>query len=513
VTEAATRPSGRFERGSGLILHPTSLPGPYGVGDLGPEALQFVDFLVHGAQTLWQMLPLGPTGYGHSPYAARSAFAGNPLLISPERLVEDGLLQRDEVDEASVSSDSLVDFEAATARKQPLLERAVERLYRARRLQGELEQFRAANAHWLDDYALFAALRESHDLAPWHEWDPDLRLRRPTALEQARAQLKKTIDFHLAVQFLFWRQWGQLRQYANERGVRIVGDIPIFVALDSADVWANQGSFQLDEEGLPTVVAGVPPDAFSDTGQRWGNPLYRWDTLQKEGYRWWIERFRAALFTFDVVRIDHFRGFAGYWEIPAEEETAVHGRWVKGPGARLFAAARAALGVLPIVVEDLGEITDDVLELRDQLGYPGMKVFQFAFDSGPTNPYLPHNHVPNAVVYTGTHDNDTTLGWWESAGDDTKHYIRQYLSVDGDDIVWDLIRAAYRSVADLAIVPMQDVLELGSEARMNFPGRSEGNWAWRLVPGQLREDQAIHLRELAHIYGRAPRPQPSGEME
>jgi 4-alpha-glucanotransferase len=504
VSAPATPAQGRFDRGAGLILHPTSLPGPFGVGDLGPEAFRFVDFLADGAQTLWQMLPLGPTGYGYSPYAARSAFAGNSLLISPERLVEDGLLEQSEIDDASGESGAAVDFGTAETAKRSLLERAVARLLEMPALRTELDAFREAHRAWLDDFALFTALGEIAGGTAWPEWSPGLRSRNRRAMERARVEHRPAVAYHAAVQFLFWRQWDALRQYANEHGVRIVGDVPIFVALDSADVWANPQNFWLDKEGQPTVVAGVPPDAFSETGQRWGNPLYRWDALEQADYGWWIERFRAALDTFDVIRIDHFRGFAGYWEIPASEETAVNGRWVTGPGERLFAAAGRALGELPIVVEDLGEITEDVLELRDQLGYPGMKVLQFAFDSGPTNPYLPHNHVANAIVYTGTHDNDTTVGWWETVGDQTRHYLRQYLSVEGSDIGWDLIRAAYRSVADLAIVPVQDVLGLGSDARMNFPGRSDGNWAWRLLPGQLTDEHAEHLRDLAHLYGRAP---------
>ncbi len=502
----ATTASYRLPRTSGLLLHPTSLPGGSGIGDLGGEAYRFVDFLVAAGQQVWQILPLGPTGYGNSPYAARSAFAGNPLLISLEQLRADGLLDPDELPPGDPSD--RVDFDAVIPAKLAALRRAAERFAeRADETQRqEYGRFRAEHAAWLEDYALFMAAHEASGARSWTEWAPALAQRDAHALVVFAREHASEVEFHRVTQFFFWRQWSGLRRYANERGIRIMGDIPIFVAFDSADVWSQRGEFWLDEKGRPTVVAGVPPDYFSETGQRWGNPLYRWEEMATRGYGWWVERFRHLLRLVDIIRIDHFRGFAANWEIPAQNETAVEGRWVTGPGRDLFATARAALGDLPIVVEDLGLITPDVIALREELGYPGMKVLQFAFDSGPTNPFLPHRFEQNLVVYTGTHDNDTTVGWFAERQGAEREYALRYLRSDGHEIAWDLIRLAMASVADTAIVPVQDVLELGSEARMNFPGHAEGNWAWRLLPGQLTEAHAARLQELAETYGRAPRP-------
>jgi len=465
-----------------------------------------VDFLAAAGQQIWQVLPLGPTGYGNSPYAARSAFAGNPLLISLDQLAADGLLSDEEL--PAIEPSDRVDFEAAAPVKRAALRLAAQRFgERADAGQRQAyDAFRADQAGWLDDYALFMAAHEANGARPWTEWAPGLAAKDPTALADFEGEHAEDLAFHCVTQFFFWRQWGWLRAYANQRGIRIMGDIPIFVAFDSADVWSQRGEFWLDQEGQPTVVAGVPPDYFSVTGQRWGNPLYRWEEMATRGYGWWVERFRHLLRLVDIVRIDHFRGFAAYWEIPAANETAVEGRWAPGPGRDVFLAARAALGEVPIVVEDLGLITPDVIALREELGYPGMKVLQFAFDSGATNPFLPHGFEQNLVVYTGTHDNDTTVGWFAERQGQEREYALSYLRADGSEIAWDLIRAAMASVADTAIAPVQDVLELGTEARMNFPGRPEGNWAWRLRPGQLTDAHALRLRELAEMYGRTPRP-------
>ena len=494
----------RHERSGGLLLHPTSLPGPHGIGDLGLEAYRFVDFLAESGQHLWQILPLGPTGFGNSPYAARSAFAGNPLLVSLERLRDEGLVDEAELDSAPPFPPDRVDFAAVERFKMAAMQRAAERFGAeappARR--AAYDAFVRQNARWLDDFALFMALQESHGGA-WQTWGEGLARRKPEALAEARDMLASTVAVHSFAQFAFAEQWAAIRTYAAERGVRIVGDIPIFVALDSSDVWSQPELFTLDDRGFPTVVAGVPPDYFSATGQRWGNPLYRWDVMAGTGYTWWVNRFRAMLRLVDVIRIDHFRGFQGAWEIPAEHPTAERGRWVAGPGRDLFQAARRALGDLPIIVEDLGVITPDVVALREELGYPGMKVLQFAFGSGPSNPFLPHNFEHNVVVYTGTHDNDTTVGWFRTASDEERGYAVDYVGGDGESIAWDLIRLALSSVADTAIAPVQDVLSLGSEARMNFPGTAEGNWAWRLTPGQLTEEHAERLALLARTYGRA----------
>ena len=509
-------------RASGLLLHPTSLPGPGGIGELGAAAYRFADFLAHARQTLWQILPLGPIGHGYSPYAATSAFAGNPLLIALEPLVERGLLEPDQTAPTPEAPLGRVDYEAAWRRKQRALTAAWQRFNR--QASGEdrqrFESFRQAHA-WLDDFALFAALKDGHGGLPWYEWEPELIQRRPAALAARRRELGDAIGLHAFSQFIFFEQWLGLKAYANQRGIRLIGDIPIFVAHDSVDVWANQGIFFLESDGQPSVVAGVPPDAFSATGQRWGNPLYNWDRLAEVGYDWWIERFRGTLELVDTVRLDHFRGFEAYWEVPGEAETAVDGRWVPGPGEPLFQAVEAALGRVPMIVEDLGLITPAVERLRERLGYPGMKVLQFAFGddaAGPVlgrNPYLPHNYTRDCVVYTGTHDNDTTIGWYASLDESVRHSVRRYLGVDGSDIAWDLIRRALGSVADLAIVPLQDVLSLGNEARMNLPGSQLGNWSWRYRDDQLRDEAGARLAELTAVYARLPESfaEPEAEAE
>lgn len=491
-------------RAGGVLAHPTSLPGPHGIGDLGADAYRFVDFLVAAGQQLWQMLPLNPPGHGESPYNALSAFAGNPLLISLDLLVSEGLLTAGELAGGPTFAADAVDYSAVTAYKLPRLSLAYRRFVDAAPpgLRQELADFTQRESDWLPDYALFMALKQANGGVAWSGFASALARRDSSALARAGRELAESVGEHEVAQFLFFRQWRRLKKYANGRGVRIVGDIPIFVAFDSADVWANQGLFYLDELGRPTVVSGVPPDVFSATGQRWGNPLYRWDELKKTGYAWWLRRLAKALGTVDILRIDHFRGFAAYWEVPAAEPTAQHGRWVDGPGADLFEVATRSLGELPIVVEDLGLITPDVIALRERVGYPGMKVLQFAFGDDSRNPYLPHNFERNCVVYTGTHDNETTRGWYADQPEIVRHRVRVYLGRDGRDVAWELIRLAWESVANLAIAPLQDVLNLGNEARMNFPGRGEGNWRWRVRPEQLEASTARRLEELTVAFGR-----------
>jgi 4-alpha-glucanotransferase len=504
------------DRVAGVLLHPTSLPGPHGIGDLGTEASAFVDLLARAEQRLWQILPIGPTGAGDSPYAARSALAGNPLLISLEALVPDGLLTSDDLVGASHQPSGRVDYRAVARLKLPLLRRAYESRERASpALRAELEEIAASNAVWLHDWALYAALRERFGGKAWHEWPPDLAAREVTALAQVARDLRDEVGFHRFVQLLFFRQWRALRGHARSRGIRIIGDMPIFVAHDSADVWARPDLFMLDGKGRPRAVAGVPPDYFSATGQLWGNPVYDWKANAQSGYDWWIERVRAALETVDIIRLDHFRGFHSYWEVPAGDKTAVGGRWVSGPREALFAALERALGPVRFIAEDLGFITPDVDALREKLGYPGMRVLLFAFGDNAENPYLPHNYEHNTVAYTGTHDNDTVRGWYETVDEHLRHRVRVYLATDGRDIAWDFIRAMLASVADWAVIPAQDLLGLGNEARMNLPGKLGGNWDWRLRPGQLTDWVAHRLAEMTRTYGRVPRPterpRPDGE--
>lgn len=498
-----------FARSSGILLHPTSLPGPWGIGDLGPAAYQFVDFLAEAGQSLWQVLPLGPTGYGDSPYQCFSAFAGNPLLVSLDQIVQRGLLSYDEVLEAADNHQ----LDAASVRygevmglKLPILRRSYERMREgvAPEVSAAFAEFRQANAGWLDDYALFMALKEAHGGQSWYTWEPGLRARRPVALAKARHEHAEALEMQQFLQFLFFQQWLPLKAYANERHIRIIGDAPIFVAYDSADVWANPDLFFLNEDGQPTVVAGVPPDYFSKTGQLWGNPLYRWERMAQDGYAWWVARLRAAFTQVDILRLDHFRGFAAYWEVPAGEATAINGRWIKGPGAALFERLNAEFGALPIIAEDLGLITPDVLALRDQFDLPGMIVLQFAFGGEADNFYLPHNHSRNCVAYSGTHDNNTTIGWFNEISEEEREHVRGYLGRDGNDIAWDFIRSAMMSVADMSIIPLQDVLRLGGEARMNIPGHAGGNWSWRFQPEALNDGLAHGLHFFTSLYNRLP---------
>jgi len=501
-----------MHRTSGILLHPTSLPGPYGIGDLGPSAYGFIDFLVRAGQGLWQMLPLGPTGYRDSPYQCTSAFAGNPLLISPDLLVRAGWLSDAELEVPEFSVDQ-VDFGGVGAWKWRLLERAMDG-FNAHASEFDREQYRRfcdEHRSWLDDYALYQALKTHNEQRPWTEWAVGFSLRDPEVLSKWSGDHGAELDFQRFVQFVFYRQWAELRAYARTRGVHLIGDMPIFVAHDSSEVWTHPEWFELDAEGQPTVIAGVPPDYFSSTGQRWGNPLYRWSVLADDHYGFWVERVRRALELVDLVRIDHFRGFAAYWEIPASEETAINGHWVPGPGMDLFNALRASLGQdLPLIAEDLGIITEDVEALRDQLDLPGMAVLQFGFedlaDGCGRSSFLPHNHRRQLAVYTGTHDNNTLLGWWADRDETTRHFSRLYLGADGREANWDFMRSALSSVANLALFPMQDVLGLGAEACMNRPGTEEGNWIWRYREEMLDESMANRLRELCRLYGRWPYP-------
>jgi 4-alpha-glucanotransferase len=507
-------------RSAGVLLHPTSLPGPHGVGELGPEAFRFVDFLVAAGQSLWQVLPLGPTGYGDSPYASFSTFAGNPLLVSLDALVDAGHLTP--VDLATVPAfpaDS-VDYGWVQYWKFPLLEKAARHfLTTAPAVQkADYAAFCRAEVAWLDDYALFMAVKDEYQKQAdadgllgkmWSNfWDLDIRLKQPAAVATWTKKLGDKVDVKKVLQYWFFQQWTALKAYANQRGVKIIGDIPIFVASDSVDVWANRQFFRLDDQGQPLVVAGVPPDYFSATGQLWGNPLYDWAALKNDGFRWWLNRIKATLRLVDFIRVDHFRGFEAFWEIPFGAPNAIGGRWVKAPGLELFATVKKELGNLPILAEDLGVITPEVEHLRDSFGFPGMKILQFAFDSGEgtgsqaNNPFLTHNYHTNCVVYTGSHDNDTMRGWYEAAKPADQAYALAYVGGDGHDVAWSFIRAALSSVADLAVVPVQDLLNLPSSARMNTPSTLGGNWAWRLTPGQLDAAVASRLGTMTKMYGR-----------
>lgn len=494
----------RFPRASGVLLHPTSLPGRFGIGDLGPEAYRFVDFLADAGQKVWQVLPLGPTGYGDSPYQCFSAFAGNPLLISLDRLREQSYLTEEDLRDSPQLPDHEVDFGRVIPFRRAKLQRAFERfLERAVTAEHEaFQDFCQAQVLWLWDYALFAAAKDAHGGREWTAWEGGLAHRSPTDLPHWHGNLAREVAAHQYWQFEFFRQWHALKQYANKRGIRIMGDIPIYLAHDSADVWMHPGLFMLDGDGRPAAVAGVPPDYFSQTGQLWGNPLYCWEVMAATGYRWWIDRFRAAFTLCDVVRIDHFRGFESYWEVPLPAENAVHGRWLKGPGAALFDAVRQALGDPPIVAENLGMITPEVEKLRAALGFPGMSILQFAFGAGEEGKlFRPHNYERNLVAYTGSHDNDTMVGWCGSQPE-SRQRAERYLGVSGNDLPWASIRALLASVADTVLFPLQDLLGLGNEARMNLPARPDGNWRWRFNWNQFPEGLAGRLRELTELYER-----------
>jgi 4-alpha-glucanotransferase len=501
-----------YKRASGIILHPTSLPGPYGIGDLGAGAYHWLKFLKKSGCGLWQILPLGPTGYGDSPYQCFSAFAGNFYLISPELLLKEGLLTLQDIADLPEFPPDHVDYGWVIPWKTNLLDRAYDRFIELSNpvLANEYAGFRQQNAHWLEDFALFMALKEAHNGLPWPGWEPAIRSRHPDAIKQAQQNHAIAIERQVFRQFIFHRQWSALRQAAHSLGITIIGDAPIFVAHDSADVWANPDLFFLDPQGNPTVVAGVPPDYFSSTGQLWGNPLYRWPVHKSTGYAWWISRLKSVLSTVDIIRLDHFRGFAGYWEVPAGLPTAEKGRWVPGPGADFFQAVQAALGDLPLIAEDLGEITPDVVELRDRFKLPGMKILQFAFASDATDKFLPHNYTQNFVVYTGTHDNDTTLGWFRNVPKSEVRNALQYLGLSSRGaekrFSWTMLRALWGSVAMFALAPLQDFLNLGAEARMNYPGRASGNWTWRMPEDALKPGLLRLIKALNSTYGRIHQP-------
>lgn len=497
-----------FRRSSGLLLHPTSFPSRFGIGDMGLEAYRFIDFLADNNQQYWQLLPLGPTGYGNSPYMCYSAMAGNPFLISPERLRDEGLLTDEDFAQLPGFPLDTVDFDRAIQTKLPLLQKASEnfKVQATSMQQTEFAGFCESKAHWLEDYALFMALKDTFQGTSWHTWEPAIAKRQPETLELWRTKLTAEIFHHKYVQFEFFRQWTELKRYANLRGIKIIGDIPIYVSHDSADVWSHPEAFCLEEESrLPALMAGVPPDYFSATGQLWGNPVYNWEQLQADNFHWWVQRFQSIFDCVDVTRIDHFRGFDAYWAVPQGEKTAMNGTWIKAPGIALFEVIQEKFGSLPIIAEDLGVITPEVEALRDKFEFPGMKILQFAFGGARDNAFLPFNYARNCVVYTGTHDNDTTMGWYEQLQPHERDFFLGYLGcVDPQGINWSLIRLALSSIADIAILPVQDILGLGTIARMNFPGKEEGNWGWRYRSGALNQEIGDRLNSLTNLYGRAP---------
>jgi len=494
----------RFPRSCGILLHPTSLPGRFGIGDFGYEARAFVDFLSETKQTIWQVLPLTPTGYGNSPYASYSAFAGNSYLISPELLHEKGLLTSTELKEAEITSSVDVRYEQAFSKKDILFHKASSRFYEGLNSTDSerFKVFKQQHAHWLDDYVLFMACLLHFDKKPWNKWENDISGRDEEALRMYREKFTTEIQHQYWLQFEFFDQWEKLKEYANQNGVRVIGDIPIFVDHNSADVWANPDFFEVDENGDRKLVAGVPPDYFSKTGQLWGNPLYRWDVLEKDEYGWWIDRFQHMFNMYDAIRVDHFRGFEAYWEVPASEKTAEKGQWVKGPGAKLFKTILENCGELPIIAEDLGFVTKEVEELRDQFNFPGMKIIQFAFDSGPSNSFLPHNYDQNCVTYSGTHDNDTAIGWYETAPEHEKDFARRYTRSSGEEINWEFIYLGMFSVADQAIFPLQDFMGLGPEHRMNIPGTASDNWRWRYTHEMLEKVDIARIKSAVELSNR-----------
>lgn len=504
-----------FPRASGVLLHPTSLPSRGGVGDFGPAAFAFADYLASAKQGLWQVLPLSPLGYGNSPYSSTSAFAGSPLLISLERLADRGFVDRAKVDTLSDAVEP-VDYQRIFKQKMPLVFEAARNFLQSApsESRSRFARFRENNRWWLDDFVLFDGLRSQLRRESWTRWPRELAHRDPAAMEKKRTELHDDLEARSVIQFFFFEQWQALRAYCAQCSIRMVGDIAIFVNLDSADVWTHPELFRLNADLEPEVVAGVPPDFFSKTGQHWGNPLYRWDVMQEQGYAWWIDRLRWATYNFDYIRLDHFRGFSQFWEIPAGEKTAIHGRWVDGPRDALFDHLREALGGLPFFAEDLGYITPDVHALRERIGIPGMAVLQFGFGDVGAHTHLPHTFTADRVVYTGTHDNDTILGWWESgATEEERRHVRSYLGACEDGMNWAMIRSAINSVASLCVVPLQDVLGLGNEGRMNIPSQSEGNWRWRFRPEMLRPDLAQKLSSLAEVSDRLPRPASSVHRE
>jgi 4-alpha-glucanotransferase len=497
-----------FPRSSGILLHPTSFPSRFGIGDLGLEAYRFIDFLRESDQQYWQVLPLGPTGFGNSPYMCYSAMAGNPFLISPEKLCDENLLSREDFDNLPEFHLDKVNFEQVIPIKTNLLKKACQN-FKAKATEIQQKEFAGfcdSKAYWLNDYALFMALKDDNNGASWYQWDKALAKRQPEAIKKAEEKLKELIFYYKFTQFQFFQQWSELKNYANMVGIDIIGDIPIYVAHDSADVWSNPEIFALDPKtGEVALMAGVPPDYFSETGQLWGNPVYNWEELEKQGFKWWIQRFEALLDYVDIIRIDHFRGFEGFWAVPQGEETAMNGEWVKASGDAFLTTLRDKLGKLPILAEDLGIITPEVEALRDKFEFPGMKVLHFAFGSDPGNSFLPFNVPRNSVIYTGTHDNDTTVGWFNTANDWEKRNLSLYLgSYSPDGIHWDLIRLALSSVANQAIIPFPDVLGLNTDARMNYPSTAQGNWEWRYRKEAIYQEMVTKLQILTNLFGRSP---------
>ena len=493
-----------FQRSSGILLHPTSLPGPHGIGDFGPESYRWVDFLFQAGIGLWQILPLGPTGYGDSPYQSFSAFAGNIYLINPELLVKDGLLQNKDISTPPLFPKNKVNFPKVKQWKNSLFQFSFDnfRHSKNKKLKDEFAAFIKRHRFWLDDYTMYMAIKSANGEQAWNRWPDPLRFREPTVLCKFAQENRELRQFHEFLQFLFFRQWHKLKEYAYKKQVRIIGDIPIFVAYDSADIWSSPEHYDLNEQLEPRVVAGVPPDYFSPSGQLWGNPHFRWDVHKRDNYQWWIKRIRHSLSLVDILRLDHFRGFAGYWEVPAGKPTAERGRWVEGPGMDFFNGVNKILGDVPLIAEDLGVISPDVKEMREKFGFPGMKIFQFAFSTDTTDPFLPHNYPVNCVAYTGTHDNETARGWFEHAPEKERQFYLNYLHSNGQHIAWDFIRAVWSSVAAFAIAPMQDFLELGNSARMNFPGRPTGNWNWRMAQDALIQGLANKIKEINILYRR-----------
>lgn len=498
----------RFPRSCGTLVHPTSFPSKYGMGDFGHEAREFIDFLVRTGQSIWQVLPLGPTGYGNSPYASYSAFAGNHYLISPDKLVKKGLLTAEEAESAELPLTVTTDYEASYSLKDDLYKAAADRFYETMSDEDKkaLQKFRKQNKFWLDDYCLFMACSKSYNREPWNLWDNKIAQRDEKTLKKLKKEYKQELHYQIWYQFEFFSQWQELKSYANEQGIRVVGDIPIFVDHNSADVWSNPVYFAVDKQGNRKLVAGVPPDYFSETGQLWGNPLYNWKVMKKDGFSWWIERFRQMFELYDAIRVDHFRGFDEYWEVAATEKTAINGRWVKAPGMELFESIRSKLGELPIIAEDLGVMTASVENLRDSFNFPGMKIIQFAFDSDAGNAFLPHNYPQNCVTYTGTHDNDTTLGWYKAAPEVEKHRMREYTRSDGTEPEWELIRLGMLSVADQAIFPLQDFMSLDTEHRMNLPATVGNNWLWRYTPEMLYNIDEDRIKKMAEMGNRKAGP-------
>ncbi len=488
-------------RAAGVFLHPTSLPSPFGIGDLGHDAIRWLDLLRRFDHVYWQVCPLSPTGFGDSPYQSLSSFAGNTLLISPARLVEDGLLTQADLDRYPRLPEDRVDFGAVVEAKDRLFRTAFTRFEDG----GAFRAFCRREHSWLEGYAQFRVLKDLHGGRSWIEWADDYRLCRPASLRRLSRTHAEALRYQKFLQYLFHRQWQAVRAHAQALGIGIIGDIPCYVSFDSADTWASRDLFEFDDRCRPIRVAGVPPDYFSETGQLWGNPLYRWDAMKADGYAWWIARLGTTLERLDLVRVDHFRGFESYWAVPAGSPTAVQGEWVKGPGLEFFEALRRALGALPLIAEDLGHITDEVVALRDAVGLPGMKVLQFAFDGNPDNPYLPYNVVADSVIYTGTHDNDTTVGWFTNAPEPDKERVCAYLGCRGAEFWAPFLRMAYAAPSRLAMVPLQDILALGSEHRLNTPGTSQGNWRWRFRWDMIREDHFAMVRHFATVYGRQPR--------